>query len=104
MILKCFTLFKMFGRTLQQKKNNGMKDLINTIARGDTKIIESFFNKPGGRKYLENITLILINTLPNNACQKEELYAGFIGVLDKIEERIQHQIKGQLILEKVFGK
>ena len=81
-----------------------MKDLINTIARGDTKIIESFFNKPGGRKYLENITLILINTLPNNARPKEELYAGFIEVLDKIEDRIQHQIKGQLILEKVFGR
>ena len=80
------------------------RDLIRTIAKGDTSLVESFFQKPGGRKYLENITLILINALPHQYGEKEELYLGFIEVLDRMEQRIQRQKDGAEILDDVLGK
>lgn len=78
------------------------KNLINAISKGDTSLVESFFSRPGGRKYLENITLILINTLPHHYDKKEELYAGVVEVLDLMEQRIQRQKEGQEILGNVF--
>jgi len=42
------------------------RDIIRTISKGDTSLVEGFFRKPGGRKYLENIALILINALPHH--------------------------------------
>lgn len=76
--------------------------IIDTLAKGDTGFVERFFKKPGGRKHLENITLLLIHTLPNEHEEKEELYYGFVEVLDKLEKRIKHQHVGQQILEDVF--
>ena len=75
------------------------KTIIRTISKGDTSLAESFFRKPSGRKYLENITLILINTLAPHAEEKEEMYLGFVEVLDLMERRIQRQKEGQEILE-----
>jgi hypothetical protein len=83
--------------------NEHFRDLIRTISKGDTSLVESFFRKPGGRKYLENITLILINALPSNYGEKEELFMGFMEVLDHMEQRIQRQKEGQEILNEVLG-
>ena len=78
------------------------KNIIRAISKGDTSQVERFFRQPGGRKYLENITLILINTLPYNLDEKEELYLGFVEVLDRMEQRIRRQQEGGEILETVF--
>lgn len=82
--------------------NEHFKHIIRAISKGDTSLVESFFRQPGGRKYLENITLILINTLPHNYQEKEELYIGFVEVLDRMEKRIRGQKEGQEVLEEVF--
>ncbi|TDH26984.1 hypothetical protein EXU57_09275 [Segetibacter sp. 3557_3] len=83
--------------------NEHFRDIIRIISKGDTTVVENFFRKPGGRKYLENITLILINTLPNSVDEKEELYAGFVEVLNGMEQRIRRQKEGQETLERVFS-
>ncbi len=82
--------------------NEHFRDAIHTISKGDTSFAESFFRMKGGRKYLENITLILINTLAQPHSNKEEMYLGFVEVLDRMEQRIQHQKEGQEILKDVF--
>lgn len=82
--------------------NKHFKDLIRVIGKGDTSLVESFFRRPGGRKYLENISLILINTLPHCYDEKEEMYLGFVEVLDRMERRIRRQKEGQEVLEDVF--
>ncbi len=82
--------------------NEHFKHLIRTISKGDTSLAESFFRRPGGRKYLEHLTLILIHTLPQHYGEKEEMYMGFIEVLDHMEQRIQRQKEGQEVLETVF--
>lgn len=78
------------------------KNLITTISKGDTSLAEHFFRQPGDRKYLENIALILINTLPHHHDEKEELCMGFLEVLDCMEQRIKRQKEGQEILATVF--
>lgn len=82
--------------------NEQLKQLIRTISKGDTAAVEPFFQKPGGRKYLETITLILINALPQQYGEKEELYQGFVEVLHTMEQRIQHQKRGEKILQDIF--
>jgi len=82
--------------------NEHFKNIIRTISKGDTSMVERFFRQPGGRKYLENITLILINTLPQHYGEKEELYLGFVEVLDRMEQRIHRQQEGAEIIETVF--
>jgi len=82
--------------------NEHFKNIILAISKGDTSLVEHFFRQPGGRKYLENITLILINTLPQHYGEKEELYLGFVEVLDRMEQRIRRQQEGSDILEAVF--
>lgn len=84
--------------------NAYFRQMIQAISKGDTAQMESFFRQPGGRKYLENITLILINTLPHSYDEKEELYLGFVEVLNRMEKRIRRQKEGQEILEEVFGE
>ena len=84
--------------------NEHFNDLIRTLSKGDTSLVEKFFRVPGGRKYLETITLILINTLPQHYGEKEELYFGFVEVLDRMEHRIRRQHEGQQILEDVFSE
>src|SRR3954465_3506537 len=82
--------------------NEHFKHIIRAISKGDTRFVENFFCQPGGRKFLENITLILINTLPSHYGEKEELYLGFVEVLDRMEQRIHRQKEGQEIWEDVF--
>lgn len=77
------------------------KDAMRALAKGDLSGVEGFFRRPGGRKYLEHLTLILINTLPHHYEEKEELYLGFVEVLDNMEQQIR-QKDGQAILEGVF--
>jgi hypothetical protein len=83
--------------------NEHFEDMIRSISKGDTSMVEGFFCKPGGRKYLENIILILVNTLPQHYSEKKELYLGFIEVLDRMEHRIRRQKEGTEILRNVYG-
>jgi hypothetical protein len=82
--------------------NEQLKDAILTIAKGDTSFAENFFRRPGGRQYLQNISLILINTLVPHATEKEEMYLGFVQVLDQMEGRILRQLEGEEILEEAL--
>jgi hypothetical protein len=82
--------------------NEQFKDMIRAISKGDTRLAESFFRRPGGRRYLENLSLILINTLAPHHTEKEEMYLGFVEVLDRMEESIRRQQEGQQVLENVF--
>lgn len=78
---------------------DAINDAINSIAKGDTRLAESFFCRPGGRRYLENLSLILLNTLLPHSTEKEEMYAGFVQVLNQLENRIVRQQEGATILE-----
>ena len=79
--------------------NEHLHDAIRTIARGDTRLAESFFRHPGGRRYLENISLLLLHSLLPHAEEKEEMYLGFVQVPDHMEQRILRQREGEDILE-----
>lgn len=82
--------------------NEQFQHLIRVLSKGDTRLAESFFRRPGGRKYLENITLILIHTLAPHYGEKEEMYQGFVEILDRMEDRIRRKNEGEEILEGVF--
>lgn len=82
--------------------NDHLQDAIHHISKGDTRLAESFFLRPGGRRYLENISLILLNTLVPHSTEKEEMYRGFVQVLDHMEERILRQYEGDEILEEAL--
>ena len=82
--------------------NEHFQHIIRAISKGDTRLVESFFRQPGGRKYLENITLILIHTLPHQYDEKEEMYFGFVEILNRMEQRIRRQNEGGEILEDIF--
>ncbi|RYZ27363.1 MAG: hypothetical protein EOO10_12955 [Chitinophagaceae bacterium] len=84
--------------------NDHLRDAIRNIAKGDTRFAESFFLRPGGRRYLENISLILLHTLVPHSTEKEEMYQGFVEVLDHMESRIQRQYEGEAILEETLHK
>jgi hypothetical protein len=83
--------------------NDHFDDMIRNISKGDTRFAESFFRRPGGRKYLENITLILINALAPQSGEKEEMYLGFVEVLDRMEQRLERQKEGEGILTDVLS-
>jgi hypothetical protein len=38
-----------------------LEQIIHMIAKGDTSSVELLFNKPGGRKYLESIVLVVVS-------------------------------------------
>jgi hypothetical protein len=82
--------------------NDHLRDAIRNISKGDTRFAESFFLRPGGRRYLENISLILLNTLIPHSTEKEDMYLGFVEVLNHMEERIIRQYEGDEILEEVL--
>lgn len=81
--------------------NEHMNHILRAFRKGDTSGIESLFRRPGGRKYLENLTLILINTLPHHYEEKEELYLGFVEVLNQMEQHLRQKEGGEL-LEGIF--
>ena len=78
-----------------------LEQIIRIIAKGDTSSIELLFNKPGGRKYLESIVLVVVSNLPYSQEEKVALFSAFVNALDKIEKRIKHQKQGQLILDQI---
>ena len=79
--------------------NDPLHDAIRNIAKGDTRLAESFFRRPGGRRHLEVLSLILLNTLVPQATEKEEMFQGFVEVLDHLVGRILRQWEGEEILE-----
>lgn len=81
--------------------NEQINHIIRALAEGDHYPVERFFRQPGGRKYLENLTLILINTLPHRYEEKEELYLGYVAVLDRVEQHLRQKEGGEM-LERVF--
>lgn len=78
-----------------------LRDIFRAMGKGDTEQLAALFRRPGGRKHLENLTLILIGTLPNAYEEKEALYKGFVSVLDRMERRIRRQEEGEEILAQV---
>ena len=79
--------------------NEHLQNAIRAIAKGDTALAESFFLRPGGRRYLENLSLILLHTIVPYSTEKEDMYRGFVQVLDHMEDRILRQYEGEQILE-----
>jgi hypothetical protein len=79
--------------------NDHLRDSVQTIAKGDTRLAETFFRRPGGRRYLENLSLILLHTLLPHSTEKEEMYGGFVQVLDHMEGRILRQLEGEELIE-----
>ena len=84
--------------------HENIEEVIRTISRGDTTLAETFFRRKGGRKYLENLTLILINTLAPHWGEKEEMYLGFVEVLNRMEQRIERQKEGEEVLEGLLKR
>lgn len=82
--------------------NEHLHEAISQLSKGDTRFAESFFLRPGGRRYLENISLILLHTLVSHSSEKEEMYHGFVQVLDHLESRILRQYEGEEILEEAL--
>ncbi len=82
--------------------NESLQEAINQLSKGDTRFAESFFRRPGGRRYLENISLILLHTLVPHSSEKEEMYQGFVQVLDHLETRILRQYEGEEIIEEAL--
>jgi hypothetical protein len=79
-----------------------LEEIIDIISKGDISAAEVLFNKPGGRKFLERVVLVVICNLPYEQEQKEELFYAFRKALNKIENRLKHQKEGQKILKDVF--
>jgi ribosome-associated translation inhibitor RaiA len=79
-----------------------LEQIIRIIAKGDTSSVELLFNKPGGRKYLESIVLVVVSNLPYSQEEKVALFSAFMNALDKIEKRIKHQKEGQKILNQIY--
>ena len=92
-----------FIEFLERMHLEKLDEIINIISRGDTTSAEALFSKPGGRKYLESIVLIVINNLPYSTDEKEELFIAFLKALNKIEKRIKRQKEGQKILNQVYN-
>ena len=81
--------------------SDNLNQLISLISKGDTSAVESLFSKPSGRKYLETVVLIVINTMTTSDEEKEELFNAFRRALNTIEKRIRRQHEGQQILDQL---
>lgn len=80
-----------------------LEHIVHIISKGDTRAAEMLFDKPGGRKFLESIVLVVMCNLPYKQDEKEELFIAFRRALDKIGERIKHQREGQKILKQLYS-
>ncbi|MCW3111810.1 MAG: hypothetical protein JWR18_206 [Segetibacter sp.] len=80
-----------------------LDQIVNIISKGDTSAAEALFNKPGGRKFLESVVLMVVCNLPYVHEDKEDLFIAFHKALDKIENRIKHQKQGQKILMQAYS-
>lgn len=81
-----------------------LDQVVSILTKGDTAFAEELFTKPAGKKYFQHIVLIIINTLPYEQEEKEELFEAFTKISDKIQARIIHQKKGLQILAQVDFK
>jgi hypothetical protein len=79
-----------------------IEKIVRIASRGDTSEIESLFKRPGGRKFLETSILIMVNCLPVNEYDKRDYIKSFVQILDKMEERIKHQKRGEKILNEAL--
>lgn len=80
-----------------------LEQITNLISKGDTSAAEALFKKPGGRKFLESVVLMVVCNLPYQPEDKENLFIAFRSALNKIENRIKHQEQGQKILMQVYS-
>jgi len=78
-----------------------VEHIINIISKGNIGTAEMLFMKPGGRKYLESIVLVILCNMPVEK-EKEEFFSAFRRGLDRIEQRIKRQREGQRILEQIY--
>ncbi|MDQ6814369.1 MAG: hypothetical protein M3040_11570, partial [Bacteroidota bacterium] len=97
------TLFLKVNRHLCMAMDiEQIQQIANIISKGDTGAVEGLFNKPGGRKFLERIVLMLLcNTTPEQE-DKEDVFVAFCKGLDKIEQRITRQKEGQKIIAQIY--
>jgi hypothetical protein len=51
---------------------------------------------------IENLSLILLHALLPHSTEKEEMYGGFVQVLDHMEGRILRQREGEGLLEEAL--
>ena len=79
-----------------------LDEIVHIIAIGDSGAVEGLFNKPGGRRFLETVVLMLVCGLPNTHEDHEDLFAAFHKGLDKIERRIKRQQEGREILRQIY--
>jgi ribosome-associated translation inhibitor RaiA len=80
-----------------------LDQIVDIISKGDTGAVEGLFSKPGGRKFLESVVLMVMCNLPHVQEDKEDLFIAFRRALDKIEKRIKRQKEGQKILRQVYN-
>ena len=80
-----------------------LEQVINIASKGDTRPIEVLFNKPGGRKFLESVVLVVVCNLPYSQEEKEDVFNAFRKALDNLATRIKHQKEGQKILDEVYN-
>ena len=80
-----------------------LKLITSIISKGDTSSAEVLFDKPGGKKYLESLVLVMVSSLPCLQDEKEDLFLAFLQGLNTIEKRIKRQKEGHKILRQVYN-
>ena len=80
-----------------------LEQIVNIISKGDTGAVEGLFSKPGGRRFLESVVLMVVYSSPHMQEDKEDLFMAFRRGLDRIERRIKRQKEGQKILREVYN-
>ena len=79
-----------------------LEEIIHIMSKGDTGTVELLFKRPGGRKHLESIVLVVIATSSYLQEEKVDLFRAFVKGLDKIEKRIKRQKEGEKILRQIY--
>jgi hypothetical protein len=83
-------------------KFDEIERIVSIASRGDTSEIERLFRRRGGRIFLETTILIIVNSLPLDELDKRDYLKSFMLILDKMEERIKHQKRGEKILKEAL--
>lgn len=82
-------------------KTENLEEIIKILSKGNTSPAEKLLSKPGGRKYIESIVLIIISNLHVLQEEKEDVFQAFLHLLNMLENRIKHQKNGQAILNRI---
>ena len=80
-----------------------IEKFVRVASRGDTSELENLLKRPGGRKFFETTILVIVNYLPLPEQDKKGYLKSFIEILDRMEERIKHQKRGEKILKQAFN-